>query len=263
MEQPRGEPQEEEQPPTLSRCPRCNSLDTKFRYFNNHSFTQPRYYCKTCKRQWTVGGNLRYIPVGGKTRSSKQTKVSSSRCGNSRCQPPQPPLPFGEARLQNSQSPTPIVPQIFHTTMIQQPNSPPQISYYFNDEISCLDAIQSLIQPEIINQHVNAGNRLSRGGDNMETPRERKIQSMASQKAFPQQIYRYNESHQNYNQANSLVQSTWPTNFLPQDISTSFGVSASNASLWNNFRGNTIKEEMDRTSVNIDEWLNLSEDDSL
>ncbi|CAA0821116.1 Dof zinc finger protein DOF1.7 [Striga hermonthica] len=46
-------------------CPRCGSTDTKFCYFNNYHYTQPRHFCKTCKRYWTRGGNLRNIPVGG------------------------------------------------------------------------------------------------------------------------------------------------------------------------------------------------------
>ncbi|TXG50737.1 hypothetical protein EZV62_023261 [Acer yangbiense] len=46
-------------------CPRCNSTNTKFCYYNNYSLTQPRYFCKTCRRYWTEGGSLRNIPVGG------------------------------------------------------------------------------------------------------------------------------------------------------------------------------------------------------
>ncbi|KAK6129146.1 hypothetical protein DH2020_037124 [Rehmannia glutinosa] len=279
MEQAR-EIQQQEQPPTPLKCPRCRSPDTKFRYFNNHSLTQPRHYCKTCKRQWTVGGNLRNIPVGGKTRSGKQTKASSSRCGNPTSQHPQPPLPLGEEHLQNSQSLTPMaamVPQNFDGTMIQPTASPPAAvsplsSYYFNDEISCLDAIQLLIQPEVINQHVNAGNQFGTGGANMAIPQEWNTQPMASQQALPQQIPRHIESHQTYSQANngppshlnnnSLVQPTWPMNSLPQEIPNNFGVSTSNACLWNNIRGNTTDMEMDTTSVNIDEWLNFSDHDS-
>ncbi|GFZ12758.1 Dof-type zinc finger DNA-binding family protein [Actinidia rufa] len=30
-------------------CPRCNSTNTKFCYYNNYSLTQPRYFCKTCR----------------------------------------------------------------------------------------------------------------------------------------------------------------------------------------------------------------------
>ncbi|KAF2318765.1 hypothetical protein GH714_010542 [Hevea brasiliensis] len=31
-------------------------------YFNNYSLTQPRHFCKTCRRYWTRGGALRSVP---------------------------------------------------------------------------------------------------------------------------------------------------------------------------------------------------------
>ncbi|XP_062074663.1 dof zinc finger protein DOF4.6 [Humulus lupulus] len=58
-------------------CPRCNSTNTKFCYYNNYSLTQPRYFCKTCRRYWTEGGSLRNIPVGGGSRKNKRTSSSS------------------------------------------------------------------------------------------------------------------------------------------------------------------------------------------
>ncbi|CAL1386589.1 unnamed protein product [Linum trigynum] len=59
-------------------CPRCNSTNTKFCYYNNYSLTQPRYFCKTCRRYWTEGGSLRNIPVGGGSRKNKRPSSSSS-----------------------------------------------------------------------------------------------------------------------------------------------------------------------------------------
>ncbi|XP_042469285.1 dof zinc finger protein 2-like [Zingiber officinale] len=53
-------------------CPRCNSTDTKFCYYNNYSLAQPRYFCKTCRRYWTQGGSLRNVPVGGGSRKNKR-----------------------------------------------------------------------------------------------------------------------------------------------------------------------------------------------
>lgn len=55
-----------QEPP--EKCPRCNSMETKFCYFNNYSADQPRYLCKGCERHWTKGGRLRNIPVGGTVR---------------------------------------------------------------------------------------------------------------------------------------------------------------------------------------------------
>ncbi|XP_074317675.1 dof zinc finger protein DOF1.8-like [Silene latifolia] len=67
-----------------ANCPRCNSSNTKFCYYNNYSLTQPRYFCKACKRYWTAGGSLRNIPVGG---ASRKNKRSSSSCFTSSSPP--------------------------------------------------------------------------------------------------------------------------------------------------------------------------------
>ncbi|KAL1556386.1 dof zinc finger protein 1-like isoform X1 [Salvia divinorum] len=60
-------------------CPRCNSTNTKFCYYNNYSLSQPRYFCKTCRRYWTEGGSLRNIPVGGGSRKNKASSLPVSR----------------------------------------------------------------------------------------------------------------------------------------------------------------------------------------
>ncbi|WMV49189.1 hypothetical protein MTR67_042574 [Solanum verrucosum] len=59
-------------------CPRCNSTNTKFCYYNNYSLTQPRYFCKTCRRYWTEGGTLRNVPVGGGSRKNRRCSILSS-----------------------------------------------------------------------------------------------------------------------------------------------------------------------------------------
>ncbi|KAK9089224.1 hypothetical protein Scep_028306 [Stephania cephalantha] len=64
--------------PPPQRCPRCDSSETKFCYYNNHSQLQPRYFCKTCRRYWTQGGTLRNIPVGGSCRKERRSKRSST-----------------------------------------------------------------------------------------------------------------------------------------------------------------------------------------
>ncbi|KAL6507420.1 hypothetical protein OROGR_023615 [Orobanche gracilis] len=60
------------QPPEPERlpCPRCDSPNTKFCYYNNYNFSQPRHFCKSCRRYWTRGGTLRDIPIGGGTRKN-------------------------------------------------------------------------------------------------------------------------------------------------------------------------------------------------
>ncbi|XP_058734663.1 dof zinc finger protein DOF2.4-like [Vicia villosa] len=65
-------------PETALKCPRCESTNTKFCYFNNYSLSQPRHFCKTCRRYWTRGGALRNVPVGGGFRRNKRSKGSNS-----------------------------------------------------------------------------------------------------------------------------------------------------------------------------------------
>ncbi|KAL2473642.1 dof zinc finger protein DOF1.6-like [Forsythia ovata] len=66
-------------PPPPQKCPRCDSVNTKFCYYNNYSLSQPRYFCKSCRRYWTQGGTLRNVPVGGGCRrKSKRPKTSTS-----------------------------------------------------------------------------------------------------------------------------------------------------------------------------------------
>ncbi|XP_047968500.1 dof zinc finger protein 2-like [Salvia hispanica] len=86
-------------------CPRCNSTNTKFCYYNNYSLSQPRYFCKTCRRYWTDGGSLRNVPVGGGSRKTK------------RPDPPQIPK-IGALNLAN--------PLLLHQTL-RNPNFDPNL----------------------------------------------------------------------------------------------------------------------------------------
>lgn len=70
----RARPQKEK----ALNCPRCNSTNTKFCYYNNYSLTQPRYFCKTCRRYWTEGGSLRNVPVGGGSRKNKRPSSTTA-----------------------------------------------------------------------------------------------------------------------------------------------------------------------------------------
>uniref|UniRef100_A0A0C9QTY6 TSA: Wollemia nobilis Ref_Wollemi_Transcript_9853_2250 transcribed RNA sequence n=1 Tax=Wollemia nobilis TaxID=56998 RepID=A0A0C9QTY6_9CONI len=62
------------QPEQALKCPRCESINTKFCYYNNYNLSQPRHFCKTCRRYWTKGGALRNVPVGGGCRKNKRAK---------------------------------------------------------------------------------------------------------------------------------------------------------------------------------------------
>ncbi|URD92454.1 Zinc finger protein [Musa troglodytarum] len=58
------------------KCPRCESTNTKFCYYNNYNLSQPRHFCRSCRRYWTKGGVLRNVPVGGGCRKSKRPSSS-------------------------------------------------------------------------------------------------------------------------------------------------------------------------------------------
>ncbi|XP_059315237.1 dof zinc finger protein DOF2.4-like [Lycium ferocissimum] len=66
------------------KCPRCESSNTKFCYYNNYNLLQPRHFCKNCRRYWTKGGALRNVPVGGGCRRNKRSKSSNNNNNNSK-----------------------------------------------------------------------------------------------------------------------------------------------------------------------------------
>ncbi|WRX27793.1 zinc finger protein [Theobroma cacao] len=70
--------QQQQQQQQALKCPRCDSSNTKFCYYNNYSLSQPRHFCKACKRYWTRGGTLRNVPVGGGCRKNKRVKRPAS-----------------------------------------------------------------------------------------------------------------------------------------------------------------------------------------
>ncbi|KAL4383888.1 hypothetical protein GQ457_15G004850 [Hibiscus cannabinus] len=65
-------------PDKILPCPRCNSNETKFCYYNNYNVNQPRHFCKNCQRYWTAGGAMRNVPVGAGRRKTKTSSSSSS-----------------------------------------------------------------------------------------------------------------------------------------------------------------------------------------
>ncbi|XVE53216.1 hypothetical protein DITRI_Ditri02bG0186200 [Diplodiscus trichospermus] len=62
-------------PDKILPCPRCNSKETKFCYYNNYNVNQPRHFCKNCQRYWTAGGTMRNVPVGAGRRKTKSSSA--------------------------------------------------------------------------------------------------------------------------------------------------------------------------------------------
>ncbi|KAG6524421.1 dof zinc finger protein DOF1.4-like [Zingiber officinale] len=93
------------------KCPRCDSTNTKFCYYNNYSRTQPRHLCKACRRHWTQGGTLRNVPVGG-------SRVGKNN--NKRVPKPTPTPPAAAAS--SSSAPIPFLfPDIPRQALLQSP----------------------------------------------------------------------------------------------------------------------------------------------
>ncbi|KAG6476249.1 dof zinc finger protein 4-like [Zingiber officinale] len=93
--QVRGHPS----PAVPVKCPRCDSTNTKFCYYNNYNLAQPRHFCKACRRYWTKGGILRNVPVGGGCRKSKHSSTSKPSGGLAS---PREPSPSGHSDGPNS-----------------------------------------------------------------------------------------------------------------------------------------------------------------
>ncbi|EOA20785.1 hypothetical protein CARUB_v10001121mg [Capsella rubella] len=116
-------------PETALKCPRCDSTNTKFCYFNNYSLTQPRHFCKSCRRYWTRGGALRSVPVGGGCRRNKRTKNSSGGGGGSSSS--------GNSKSQDS---TTSNDQYHHRAMASNQMGPPSSSSSLSSLLSSYNA---------------------------------------------------------------------------------------------------------------------------
>ncbi|MFS8015205.1 putative transcription factor C2C2-Dof family [Helianthus anomalus] len=155
--------QQQQQPHEALKCPRCDSSNTKFCYYNNYSLSQPRHFCKACKRYWTRGGTLRNVPVGGGCRKNKRVKkpittsvhpvATPSPVNHRQTNPnPNPNLdrnPIPSSTTTNSNTNHHLNP-LFYGLLPQNPNYP-----RFDTRVSSVNEIlvpgYDLIQP-----HVNA-----------------------------------------------------------------------------------------------------------
>jgi hypothetical protein len=96
-------------PPEAVKCPRCESTNTKFCYYNNYNLSQPRHFCKSCRRYWTKGGVLRNVPVGGGCRKAKRPSSSSTPTSTTEAKNPRRAL-ASSPRSTNSGSTSPSAP---------------------------------------------------------------------------------------------------------------------------------------------------------
>ncbi|KAL2484057.1 dof zinc finger protein DOF3.2-like [Forsythia ovata] len=206
-------------PPPLQKCPRCDSANTKFCYYNNYSLSQPRYFCKACRRYWTHGGTLRNVPVGGGCRKSgvKRSKaLSSSSDGESRrTQPLTAPIPS-----QNS--------GISPVNMI----SPTSSIYYGGGNLSSFGA--SHPQPQGINRVAENLGGITQFGGGPGGSGVLNLPFVKARQAQPQEFQAQNyflPFQQNLVQHTAL--GSWPKTFVNNNTASS----ATTSNIWNSSTG--------------------------
>ena len=98
------------------KCPRCESNNTRFSHYNNYKLSQPRHFCKDCRRHWTKCGALRNVPVGGGThKNSKRFATFSASPNNPKClstsAPSDSPIaaPLQEAKTESLSAAYPVI----------------------------------------------------------------------------------------------------------------------------------------------------------
>ncbi|KAL5576767.1 hypothetical protein UlMin_018466 [Ulmus minor] len=134
------------------KCPRCDSSNTKFCYYNNYNKSQPRHFCRACKRHWTKGGTLRNVPVGG-GRKNKRPKKSTSTTAAATANTTGAAAPSTSTTLplltgdQEKRS----APEIFYQALIRPSSSLPQqdISSYPNQNLQFPFSSSSLFEPNL------------------------------------------------------------------------------------------------------------------
>ncbi|XXG48247.1 hypothetical protein AAC387_Pa02g2752 [Persea americana] len=122
------------------KCPRCDSTNTKFCYYNNYNLSQPRHFCKNCRRYWTKGGALRNIPVGGATR--KNSKRSTPKRPSSTTTSSSSPMP------QLVPKPEPLRPLIYNpaAAMVDQERQVLDVSGSFSSLLTSTGNFTNLLE---------------------------------------------------------------------------------------------------------------------
>ncbi|KAI4374575.1 hypothetical protein MLD38_012556 [Melastoma candidum] len=172
------------------KCPRCDSAHTKFCYYNNYSLSQPRYFCKTCRRYWTKGGNLRNIPVGGGCRKNK--KAASSSASSSNNAKSKSPAMTGTGLQINQHGMTPSLtdlhlsfsPEIqlshLNAAMVKSAGTVSAIQGAFGDPAGSFCFMESKFNPVTAMGNATAGAiDFMAGGDHLSNPTDIPIRQLA------------------------------------------------------------------------------------
>ncbi|XP_038987768.1 dof zinc finger protein DOF1.4-like [Phoenix dactylifera] len=119
------------------KCPRCDSSNTKFCYYNNYSLSQPRHFCKACKRYWTRGGTLRNVPVGGGCRKNKRVRkpasavVVSAASSDTRPSPLMPPIANSIPPISLPKPASHLDPSLFYSLPAARSSLPSDVGLAF------------------------------------------------------------------------------------------------------------------------------------
>lgn len=279
-----GENQQQQQQQQPQKCPRCESLNTKFCYYNNYSLSQPRYFCKTCRRYWTQGGTLRNVPVGGGCRKGKRAKTSSSSGENSRSQQP----PQTQQNLTNLAVIGPSNPALPTSSALRtkepgnlaspSAGSLPSISNYYpgGGYLSSLAQLQSMNQSHSFSQALNLGGDFG-GSSNLDLLQGFTLSSFGSQQQQQRQIQQaqfYQLGNRDRTMENlyptreALIQPNRPPHTSSQgDWHQSFmgnsNPRSSDAALWSistitSTTGNTNSSNNAGSTMNPSQWPDLS-----
>ena len=251
QQQQQQPPHQQQVPPQQQpqKCPRCESVNTKFCYYNNYSLSQPRYFCKTCRRYWTQGGTLRNVPVGGGCRKGKRAKPSSSSSGEiSRSLPPPP----SEGQTFS------VLPMTLGNNLGLPPvNLTATPNYYTGGGgfLSSLAAMQSLSRPQGFNQQANntgvANNLGLLQGLNFHSFRpqiqqESEMYHLGINRDKNIEEGALYSSHQNFVQPNRPLGS-WTQSFI-NNTTNNVSAASNSSTLWNNTNSTS------GSSLNPNQW---------
>lgn len=230
------------QPPPPQRCPRCDSDSTKFCYFNNYSLSQPRYFCKACRRYWTQGGTLRNVPVGGGCRKNKRSKAPSSSSSSggdrARTQPLIPALP--------PQNFTGMADGVSENSGTKSLRALPSMGpFYSGGEFLPMVSMRSLNQQPRINQvpvNMGGGHHFADGA------------SMALMQGLNHPAGQVQPQNQTLASQQYVVPQTPLSSLTPNYISNATG-SASNPNFWSNATAGTTNNSGGMgSSINPNQW---------
>ncbi|KAK6917588.1 Zinc finger, Dof-type [Dillenia turbinata] len=259
--------QPQQRPLPRQQCPRCDSMNTKFCYYNNYSMTQPRYFCKACRRYWTQGGTLRNVPVGGGCRKGKHTKAGASASSNAPRLPP--PGPVHQPPPQNVDQnfglsvPKPLL--MINKVTTRATTIPPSSATYYaaatcggGGQMSSLAAIQTLNQNQAPGPQFNQpGVHIGGAGGGNFWGSSATLSNLALLRSI--NVPSFGNPPPN----NEYIQHDWTQNFLnssgsgagaPQSASTSFWGMMNNNSTSNTAASTSTSGSASASAVNPIDW---------